>query len=100
MAVACIVVDTFMGRINPGRPEKLLRSVIAEKLSGGVHIAIGTNAICLKETCPDIDKFSYGRYSAGVHIDCIKFSPQPVVFFRNEKKISPVPILKDGKFWV
>jgi len=88
----------FAFGLNPGRPEKLHRSVIAEKLSGGVHIAIGTNAVCLNETCPEIDKFPYGRYSAGVHIDCIKFSP--LVFFRNERKISPVPILKDGKFLV
>lgn len=88
----------FSFGLNPGYPDRLYRSVIAEKLSGGIHIAIGTNAVCLKETCPEIDKFPYRRYSAGVHIDCIKFSP--LVFFRNERKISPVPILKDGKFMV
>lgn len=88
----------FAFGLNPGHPEQLYRSVIAEKLSGGIHIAIGTNSVCLKETCPEINKFQHGRYSAGVHIDCIKFSP--LVFFRKAEKISPEPILKDGKFLV
>lgn len=88
----------FAFGLNPGRPEKLYRSVIAEKLSGGIHIAIGTNAVCLKETCPEIDKFPYGRYSAGVHIDCIKFSP--TVTFRRERKATPIVILKNGNLLV
>lgn len=68
--------------LNPGKPEMLYRSVVAEKLLGGIHIAIGTNSICLKEDCPEINKFQYGRYNAGVHIDCIKFGAS--VFFEPE----------------
>lgn len=58
--------------VNPGRPEQILRSVIAEKLDNGVHIAIGTNSICLKKDCPDINRFPHGRYNAGIHVDAIK----------------------------
>ncbi|MBZ9578145.1 aminopeptidase [Patescibacteria group bacterium] len=72
----------FAFGLNPGKPEKLYRSVVAEKRLGGIHIAIGTNSICLKEDCPEISKFKYGRYTAGVHIDCIKFGAS--VFFEPE----------------
>lgn len=68
----------FAFGLNPGRPEKLYRSVIAEKLLGGIHVALGTNSILLQKSCPEKDnreKFLYGRYDAGVHIDCIKFHP-------------------------
>ncbi len=85
--------------INPGRPSRVYRSVIAEKLKGGIHIAIGTNALCLQETCPELDKFQYGRYNAGVHIDCIKFSAS-VTFISRERTDVPVTILKKGEFVV
>ncbi|MBU2545496.1 hypothetical protein KKC65_03560 [Patescibacteria group bacterium] len=74
------------------------RSVVAEKILGGIHIAIGTNSVCLKETCPDIHKFSSGRYNAGVHIDAIKFNPS--VFFKAEGNGQLVTLLKDGKLMV
>ena len=82
--------------LSPGKPETLYRSVIAEKLSGGIHIAIGTNSTCLKEDCPEISKFKYGRYTAGVHIDCIKFGAS--VFFEPEAPIRT--ILEIGKLMV
>lgn len=82
--------------LNPGKPKKLYRSVIAEKLLGGIHIAIGTNTICLKEDCPEISKFKYGRHNAGVHIDCIKFGAS--VFFEPEAPIRT--ILEKGKLVV
>ena len=84
--------------INPTRPEKLQRSVVAEKLLGSIHIAIGTNNVCLKETCLDIHKFAHGRYNAGVHIDAIKFNPS--VFFKAEENGQLITLLKDGKLMV
>jgi leucyl aminopeptidase (aminopeptidase T) len=84
--------------INPARPRELQRSVVAEKLLGSIHIAIGTNSVCLKETCPDVHKFAHGRYSAGVHIDAIKFNPS--VFFTPEENGKLVTLLKDGKLMV
>jgi hypothetical protein len=48
-------------------------SVVAEKLLGGVHIAAGTNSMCLQKSCPEILEFEHGRYNAGIHIDAIKF---------------------------
>lgn len=83
----------FAFGINPGKPKKLLRSVVAEKLVGGIHIAIGTNQLCLKESCPDIGKFRYGRYSAGVHIDCIKFGA--TVCLKRESQ-PPKAIVENG----
>ena len=84
--------------INPAKPKKLHRSVVAEKLLGGIHIAIGTNGVCLKETCPNIHKFAHGRYDAEVHIDAIKFNSS--VFFRAEEIGRLVTLLKDGKLMV
>lgn len=78
----------FAFGLNPGKPEKLYRSVVAEKLLGGIHIAIGTNAVCLKEDCPEISKFQYGRYNARVHIDCIKFGAS--VFFESKAPITAI----------
>jgi len=82
--------------LNPGKPETLYRSVIAEKLLGGIHIAIGSNAICLKNDCSEIKKFKYGRYTTEVHIDCIKFGA--TVFFEPEAPITT--ILDKGKLMV
>ena len=76
----------------PIEPKKIHCSVVAEKLLGGIHIALGSNATCLKEDCPEINKFQYGRYAAGVHIDCIKFDPS--VFFEPEHRIKT--IMKNG----
>jgi len=72
-----LCLGEFAFGVNPGRPKRILRSVVAEKMQGSIHIAIGTNSVCLREDCPDIKKFPYGgRYNAGVHIDCIKFGPK------------------------
>ncbi len=78
--------------LHPIEPKEIHRSVVAEKLLGGIHIALGSNAVCLKEDCPEINKFQYGRYAAGVHIDCIKFDPS--VFFEPEHRIKT--IMKNG----
>ncbi len=86
----------FSFGLNPGKPVKLYRSVVAEKLVGGIHVAIGTNSICLKEYCPEISKFQYGRCNAGVHIDCIKFGA--TVFFEPEAPTTA--ILEKGKLMV
>ena len=86
----------FSFGLNPGRPRQLHRSVIAEKLDGGIHIAIGTNAVCLKEDCPDIGKFQYGRYSAGVHVDCVKFGAR-VIFDSGSGEIV---IVRQGRLVV
>lgn len=83
----------FAFGLNPGKPAKLCRSVIAEKLIGGFHIAIGSNALCLKKDCPDVHKFLHGRYSCGVHIDCIKFGAT-VIFQKNGG--DEITILKEG----
>ncbi len=72
----------FAFGINPGNPAKIYRSVVAEKINGGIHLAIGTNSACVKKDCPDLLKFPFGRYSGGTHIDCIKFGAQ--VTFKNE----------------
>lgn len=89
----------FAFGLNPGRPSPVYRSVIAEKLKGGIHIALGTNALCLQQSCPEIDKFPYGRYNAGVHIDCIKFSAS-VAFLPRKRLDVLVPILKKGEFLI
>jgi|GEM_PF-6405816 len=60
--------------MNPGRPNSLLRSVIAEKVAGAILVATGTNFLCLKPDCPEIDLFKHKRYSANVHIDGIKLN--------------------------
>lgn len=83
----------FSFGLNPGWPKTLYRSVTAEKMLGSVHIAIGTNEVCLRETCPDMDKFQYGRYNAGVHIDCIKFGA--TVSFQGKEDRSVV-VLTNG----
>lgn len=80
--------------INPARPKQIYRSVVAEKLVGGIHIAAGTNSICLKENCPELSKFRFGRYDAGIHIDCIKFNPS--VFFQPEGCPKWFTILRNG----
>lgn len=81
--------------INPAKPKEVFRSVVAEKLLGGIHIAIGTNSVCLQEACPEIEKFKHGRYNAGIHIDAIKFGPS--VFFKPERGGRMVTILEEGK---
>jgi hypothetical protein len=84
--------------VNPAKPPNVQRSVVAEKLLGGIHIAIGTNAVCVKADCPDLAKFVYGRYNAGVHVDAIKFGS--TVTFTPEGKDEEIPLLKDGKLMV
>lgn len=84
--------------INPGKPKNLSRSVVAEKLLGGVHIATGTNSVCLKESCPDLPKFKHGRYNCGVHIDCIKFGAS--VHFRAKPTDNWIAILAKSKIMV
>ena len=78
----------FAFGLNPGlKPQdKIYRSVIAEKIAGGIHIAIGTNSVCLSENCPEIGKFKYGRYNAGVHIDAIKFGANVVFCPENSNR--------------
>lgn len=77
-------------QINPGAtPEMACKSVIAEKISGGVHVAIGSNSVCLSKDCPDIPLFKYGRYSAGVHVDVIQFG--------TSVTINGVQVVKDGQ---
>lgn len=75
-------IGEFSFGINPGRPKNVSRSIVAEKLDRSIHIAIGTNQTTLKASCPEIGLFPHGRYSAGVHIDCIKFGAS--VKFRPE----------------
>lgn len=84
--------------INPGKPKGVYRSVVAEKMISGIHIAAGTNSICLKESCPDLSKFQYGRYNCGIHIDAIKFNPS--VFFKADGKGQCITIMKNGKLMV
>lgn len=81
--------------INPGKPEKVCRSVVAEKLAGGIHIATGTNSICLLENCPDLEKFQHGRYNCGVHVDCIKFNSS--VFFQADGQKEWIALLAKGE---
>lgn len=81
--------------INPARPEDVKTSVVAEKLLGGAHIAIGTNAMCLRADCPDLDRFAHGRYNAGVHIDCIQFGVS--VTFTPEGSDKEILLMEDGK---
>lgn len=80
--------------INPAKPATIYRSVVAEKLLKGIHIATGTNSICLKKSCPDLSRFSFGRYNAGVHIDLIKFGAS--VFFKSEATNQWITILREG----
>ncbi|HTX87255.1 MAG TPA: hypothetical protein VMC41_04305 [Candidatus Nanoarchaeia archaeon] len=87
----------FSIQLNPAQPDQVYRSVIAEKLAGGFHIALGTNSLCLKETCPDLGKFQYGRYNAGVHIDCIHFGASVSFEPENEKNGKAVHIIRKGK---
>jgi leucyl aminopeptidase (aminopeptidase T) len=88
----------FSISINPAQPVNVKTSVVAEKLLGGIHIAIGTNAVCLKADCPDIAKFQHGRYNADVHIDCIKFGA--TVTFMPEGKDEEILLLQNGKLMV
>lgn len=84
--------------LNPDKPRKLHSSVTAEKRLGGIHFALGSNAGCLREECPEIEKFQYGRYTAGVHIDCIKFGA--TVTFVPENASQPVILLEKGNLAV
>lgn len=95
-------IGEFSFGVNPGKPEKLHRSVIAEKLVGGIHIAIGTNSMCLQESCPEIHLFHYGRYNAGVHIDAIKFGATVRFVPRKNASAEPIPvkIVEKGKLVV
>ena len=84
--------------LNPAKPPRIQTSVVAEKILGGMHIAIGTNAVCVKADCPDLAKFVHGRYNAGVHVDAIKFGA--TVDFIQESSGKRTTLLKDGKLMV
>ena len=81
--------------LNPGKPERVHRSVVAEKLVGGIHIAAGTNSLCLSEYCPELEKFQHGRYTCGVHVDCIKFNSS--VFFQADGQDEWITLLVKGE---
>ena len=93
------MLGEFAIGLNPAILAQVYRSVVAEKLVGGIHIAIGTNSVCLKPECPDIGKFQHGRYNAGVHIDCIKFGTT-VVFYPKTEPEKEVTILQGGVLMV
>jgi len=92
----------FSIQLNPSKPEKVQTSVIAEKLEGGMHIAIGSNHMLIKDSCPpeEREKLTYGIYNAGVHIDCITFG-KTVKFFREGEGLEDsFSIIHNGRLLV
>lgn len=61
----------FSFGLNPGLPDRLYCSTVAEKLLGGVHVAMGT-PLSVNPRSPHFSRFTEVGYSAGVHIDAIK----------------------------
>ncbi|MBD3359510.1 MAG: hypothetical protein GF365_02280 [Candidatus Buchananbacteria bacterium] len=89
----------FSIQLNPFKPDKLYTSVIAEKLEGGMHLAIGSNHMLIKDTCPPEEraKLNFGVYDAGVHIDCITFGKKVEW---NKKENSSLVLLNKGRLIV
>lgn len=79
--------------LNPGCPDRLYCSTVAEKLSGTFHVAMGT-PLSVNPQSPDIGRFPEVGYSAGVHIDAIMFGAS--ASFIGAERTDPIQIIKDG----